>query len=692
MSQPSSGGGTSGERTILGHPVGLFLLFGVEMWERFSYYGMRALLALYLVAVIAAKQVGPGAYENIIEFEEKEPAKAAAVERTLGTQTRSVILAVGVPAEGGLHPSTTIGTPALRVTRATRIPDPANPDKSTWTPSPDDGSSVIVSGPVGGPFQNGTFAFLVTNPTDHTISCTIKIRRESDDVRTFYTINDNPDSITAEIKPDKDRAAGESPYTAVVTINDHDSGRNWTEARANTLYGWYTGLAYLLPILGGLLADKLIGTHRSMVIGSILIAIGHVILGISGMGDLAQSKLGLSVFIMGLAVIVLGTGHFKPNVSVMVGQLYPPGDPRRDGAFTIFYMGINLGAFLCAYVCGTLGEKVGWHWGFGSAAVGMLLGLGMYLWGKPRFLAGIGDAPRANATRTATFLFMLAMGAAVLFGVLYHAGLTDAIGRGMEWLQNNPKAGWGVVIGMIAGALAWVAWFLVQNRPEDRGPVITIFVFMLFNAVFWIGFEQAGSSINLFTKQNTDRMIGSFEVPASWFQSVNAGLIFIMAPLFAAIWTFLGKRKMNPSQPMKIFLGIFFLGVGYIFMVMAGRIAAGGAAKASMMLIFLLYFWHTVGELCLSPTGLSYVTKAAPAKFVSLLMGIWFVSSFIANLGGGLVAAQVKAVEEGRLKLPWSFGGQADFFFLFVVACTIASLLMLLLVPVMKKLMRNPND
>jgi len=373
---------------------------------------------------------------------------------------------------------------------------------------------------------------------------------------------------------------------------------------------------------------------------------------------------------------------------VMVGQLSPPGDPRRDGAFTIFYMGINLGAFLCAYVCGTLGEKVGWHYGFGSAAVGMTAGMLLYLWGRPRYLAGIGEAPRSGAGRIAMLMFAASLGLAALFALLYHVGLTRTISGAVEYLQSRPVLGWSVIGLLIAAILGWVGWFLAINRPEDRGPVITIFVFMLFNAVFWMGFEQAGSSINLFTKQNTDRFIGSFEIPASWFQSVNAGLIFIMAPLFAMLWTKLGRRGLNPSQPFKIFLGILFLGVGYLFMVRAGAIAAGGAQKASMFFILALYFWHTVGELCLSPTGLSYVTKTAPAKFVSLLMGIWFVSSFIANLGGGLVAAQVKAVEQGVYKLPWNFGGQGDFFFLFVVACAAAALFMLILTPIMKKLMR----
>ncbi|MDX2118816.1 MAG: peptide MFS transporter [Planctomycetota bacterium] len=521
------------EKTILGHPVGLFLLFLVEMWERFSYYGMRGLLVLYLIRATTGDEQG-------------------------------------------------------------------------------------------------------FNP-----------------------------------------------------------GRGWSKADASVLYGWYTGLAYLFPILGGIIADKMIGTHRSMLVGGLLISLGHIILGISGIPPLDHNAAGMSLFIMGLAVIVLGTGHFKPTVSVMVGQLYKEGDPRRDGAFTIFYMGINLGAFLCAFVCGTLGEKVGWHWGFGSAAVGMLLGLFLYMWGRPRFLSHVGEpAPekRAGANSASSLFFIGAVIISALFAVAYHFGATAQFSALMSSLQANPALGWSVVAALGLGIFAWVGWFLSINRPEDRGPVITIFVFMFFNAFFWLAFEQAGSSVNVFTEQNTDRMMGTFEVPATWFQSVNAGLIFILAPIFAAIWTNLGKVKLNPSQPVKIALGLIFLGIGFLFMVWAGKISAGGGAKAGMWLIFMTYFWHTVGELCLSPTGLSYVTKAAPVKFVSLLMGIWFVSSFIANLGGGLVASQVEAIEKGELKLPWNFGGQADFFFLFVVTSLGAGVVIFVLSPFLKKLMRNAND
>ena len=472
-------------------------------------------------------------------------------------------------------------------------------------------------------------------------------------------------------------------YLIAATDAAFNPGRGWAKSEASTLYGWYTGLAYLFPILGGIIADKLIGTHRSMVIGGLLIAIGHVVLGISGLGSLAESHLGMSVFVAGLAIIVLGTGHFKPSVSVMVGQLYKQGDPRRDGAFTIFYMGINLGAFLCAFVCGTLGEKVGWHWGFGAAAVGMIAGLLLYLALRPKYLADVGLPPDGRGASAPLFVVAnIVLGA--LFGLAYHQGALVAF--------QNLLSPW--VVGALAAViLGLVVWFVAVQEPDDRGPTASIFLFMAFNVFFWMAFEQAGSSINVFTEQNTNRNLLGMEVPATWFQSVNAGLIFLLAPFFAGLWTKLGTRGLDPSQPMKIALGLIFLGVGYLFMVWAGMTAAGGA-KASMLLIVFTYFWHTVGELCLSPTGLSYVTKVAPNRFVSLLMGVWLVSSFVANLAGGLIASKVEAIERGEIKLPWTFGGQADYFFLFVVTSIGVGLGVALFTPLLKKLIqgRDQND
>jgi POT family proton-dependent oligopeptide transporter len=697
--QDENPGGST--RTFLGHPPGLFVLFAVEMWERFSYYGMRGLLVLYLASVLAVHELEPGRYVNNIMFTETRqvdghdaPPHMAEGKPVVDSQSRVLEVDVGSP--GGTptaRPKPNSGTPVLQIQRLAKVPDPSNPKgKSTiWQPETSE-----TPGPVSLPIdlhkkpQDKEVAYRISNPSNENIKVVVEVQRDSAGA-SYFTVNDNTDLVSLVVEPDSKRAP-DKPVDVVLALNDYQSGRNWTDARANTLYGWYTGLAYLFPILGGLIADKLIGTHRSMLVGGVLISIGHIVLAISGLGALAHNNAGMSVFIMGLAVIVLGTGHFKPTVSVMVGQLYKEGDPRRDGAFTIFYMGINLGAFLCAFVCGTLGETVNWHLGFGSAAVGMLLGLGMYVGLKPVFLAGIGEAPRSGASRTALAFLVSSLLLSALAGAAFHFGVFAKVGDLIDYLQANSIAGWSVVGVLLAVSLIWMIAFVIENRPEDRGPVVSIFIFMFFNAFFWLAFEQAGTSINLFTKQNTDRMLGGFEVPATWFQSVNAGLIFILAPMFASLWTWLGRRRLNPSQPLKISLGLLFLGVGYIFMVMAGRAAAAPGVKASMLLILLTYFWHTVGELCLSPTGLSYVTKAAPVKFVSLLMGIWFISSFIANLGGGLVAAQVKNIETGAIKVPWNFGGQADFFFVFVLTSVIAGVVVLLLTPLLKKLMRHPDD
>ena len=521
---PSSSVGVESSPTLLGHPLGLFLLFCVEMWERFSYYGMRALLVLYLISAIS--------------------------------------------------------------------------------PQPD---------------ANG-FA--------------------------------NP-------------------------------GRGGSKAEASVLYGWYTGLAYLLPMAGGIIADKLIGTHRSMVLGGSIIALGHVVLAVSGFGELAHSQMGLSLFVFGLALIVLGTGHFKPCVSVMVGQLYPEKDPRRDGAFTIFYMGINLGAFLCAFVCGTLGETVGWHWGFGSAAVGMIAGLGMYLLLRSKYLDGIGDAPteRGGATAWSWLLGSIALSAGV--ACLFHYGFFGVLQSSFDGLGSNANLLVGAVLFAAVLAAAWFTW---KQQPEDRGPTASIFIFLVFNVFFWLAFEQAGSSMNVFAAEKTDRHIGSWEMPTTWLQSVNPGVIIFMGPVFAALWTWLGKRKMNPSQPAKIGFGLILLGLGFGVLTWGAATATEAGAKASVLFLLVTYFLHTLGELCISPTGLSYVTKAAPVRHVSLLMGIWFVSSFVANLAGGLIASRVEAIERGEIKLPWHFGGQADFFFLFVVTSLSSGLLILALTPWLKPL------
>jgi proton-dependent oligopeptide transporter, POT family len=476
-----------------------------------------------------------------------------------------------------------------------------------------------------------------------------------------------------------------SPMSALMADGKPNTnpGRGWSEGDASNLAGWYTGLAYLLPIMGGLIADRLIGTHRSMVVGGLLIALGHIVLAVSGLGDMGHSDFGMTVFVGGLALIIIGTGHFKPSVSVMVGQLYKPGDPRRDGAFSIFYMGINLGAFICPYVCGTLGEKVGWHWGFGSAAVGMLAGLGIYLLFREKYLSGIGLPSHGTGSKAPLFFFN-GVAIAALVAAAFHFGILKQI----DTILSNR-----FVYGALAACgLAWMIYFVVRQKHEDRGPVASIFVFMLFNVLFWAGFEQASTSINFFTEAKTDRMVGSFEVPTSWFQSINPLGILLLAPVFVMLWQFLGKRRMNPSQPAKIGYGLILLAVGYICMTMAAMRAKTDPAKAGMFLVAATYIIHTLGELCLSPTGLSYVTKAAPRHAVSLLMGVWFLSSFVGNLAAGKLAALARPIERGEYKTPFGLGGQADFFVWFIIIPLIAGVAILAATPVLKKLLRNPTD
>lgn len=470
-------------------------------------------------------------------------------------------------------------------------------------------------------------------------------------------------------------------------------GRGWSQAEASNLTGWYGGMAYLLPILGGLIADKLIGTHRSMLVGGLLIALGHITLGLSGIGALAQNDMGMSIFVMGLALIVIGTGHFKPSVSVMVNQLYPQGDPRQQGAFGIFYMGINLGAFLGTFFVGLLGERYGWHWGFTLAAVGMGLGLLNYMQFREKYLKGIGLPPDGKGATAPMFLVGGIVLAAVV-GVGFHFGALKAI----DGFFSHDWVFWTLIVG----GISWALWFTLKQEKGDKGPVASIFIFMLFNFLFWLAFEQAATSINFFTDEKMNRALGSgpepFLVPTSWFQNINPFTIILLSPVFGIMWAYVARRKLPFPQPVKIGLGLILLGLGYVFMVMAGKQVVKPGALAAMWLIFATYFLHTIGELFLSPTGLSYVSKAAPKKYASLLMGVWFISSFLAYTVGGKLAGHADAStidQQTFFFQKWGIdmgGGYANFFFLFVALSVGGGVLIILLTPLLRKLMRDPND
>lgn len=360
-------------------------------------------------------------------------------------------------------------------------------------------------------------------------------------------------------------------------------GFGWDSGTALKIYGYYTGLVYLTPLLGGYIADRWLGQRRAVTLGGVLMMFGHFLMAVPG--EIA--------FFAALGLLILGNGFFKPNISTMVGGLYEQKDPRRDGAFTIFYMGINLGAFFSPLVCGTLGEKIGWHYGFAAAGVGMAFGLIAYLALQKKLLGNIGNAP-------------------------------TKLERSAAKAADAP----------------------LTKKEYDRIMVILILAF--FTIFFWTAFEQAGGLMSLYTDTKVDRMLGTFQVPTSWFQSINPMLIVLLGPVFSIMWTRLGASGRNPSSPVKMALGLIILGVGFLFMLGAAR-QAEGTGKAAMYWVVMAYAFHTLGELCLSPVGLSMVTKLAPLKYASLLMGVWLLSSFVANLAAGYVGSYSEKLGEFQL-------------------------------------------
>lgn len=347
--------------------------------------------------------------------------------------------------------------------------------------------------------------------------------------------------------------------------------------KAGSIYGMYTGLVYSTPLIGGYIADSYLGSKKCILAGALLMMLGHF----------AMVFPDLPFFYTALGLLIIGNGFFKPNISTLVGKLYPEGDGRRDAGFTIFYMGINIGAFLAPLICGTLGEKIGFHYGFGMAGIGMLIGTLIYLWGQNKYCKNIGNAPDNK---------------------------TSKISRDVE---NKPLT------------------YIEKQR------VAVIFILMFFSIFFWVSFEQAGSSLTLFADRSTDRIIPflNWEFPVSYFQSINPLFIILFAPLFSRMWVELSNRGKNPSVPLKFSAGLMLVSFGFVLMVAASMISET-AGKISFLWLIAVYLFHTLGELCISPVGLSVVTKLAPVKFASMLMGTWFLASFAANLTAGLFAGK----------------------------------------------------
>jgi proton-dependent oligopeptide transporter, POT family len=387
------------------------------------------------------------------------------------------------------------------------------------------------------------------------------------------------------------------------------------DGRANLIYGAYTSLVYITPVLGGYLADRYLGQRRAVLFGGILLMCGHFLMAVEGTGG--QNDPIINIFWTALAFIIVGSGFLKANISVMVGQLYRLTDTRRDGAYTIFYMGINLGAAVGTILVGYLGETIGWAYGFGLAGIGMLAGLIVFVLGRPT-LRGAGEPPKPLTKNTEWTLYGVGIAAvAVIWGLIQYQDVIQTL---------------LIISGiMLLGYVLYEA-FKLDKEPRER--IFAILFLIALNPIFWGLFEQAGGSINLYT----DRFVDRAGVPASLFQSINPIYILLLAPLFAGLWVMLGRRGAEPSAPAKFALALLQVGAGFLVFVWgANAFPVGPEAKTAVMFVFLLYLLHTTGELCLSPVGLSAMNRLAPAYMASLIMGAWFYMTAVGNFVAGKI-------------------------------------------------------
>jgi POT family proton-dependent oligopeptide transporter len=430
------------------------------------------------------------------------------------------------------------------------------------------------------------------------------------------------------------------------------------DSKSNLIYGAYTSLVYITPVLGGYLADRYLGQRKAVLFGGILIALGHFFMAVEGTGG--QSDPTINVFWMALALIIVGTGFLKANISVMVGQLYNLTDTRRDGAYTIFYMGINVGAAVGTILVGYLGETIGWKYGFGLAGIGMVAGLVVFVFGKS-LLRGAGEPPVALAKNTEYLLYAIGVGSvAVIWALIQYQDVIQGL----------------LVVSGIA-LLGYVLYESFKLPKEPRERMFAILFLISLNPLFWGLFEQAGGSMNLFT----DRFVDRSGVPASIFQSINPIFIMLMAPVFAGLWVWLGRRRAEPSAPAKFGLALAQMGLANLVLVW-GAEAYGVAALTPVILVFAYYFFATTAELCLSPVGLSAMNRLAPKFLASLIMGAWFYMTAVGNFVAGKIG-EATGGHDGEM----SKQGLLDIYELFGWVSIGVAAAVLVLSPVVKRWM-----
>ncbi|MEM7483592.1 MAG: peptide MFS transporter [Bacteroidota bacterium] len=458
--------------------------------------------------------------------------------------------------------------------------------------------------------------------------------------------------------------------TAKTLENNPQSGLGWTVTEALALYGWYTMLVYVMSIPGGFLADRYLGQKKAVTIGAILLTIGHGILAIDD----------LWAYYTGLGFVILGVGMLKPNISTMVGGLYGKKDIRRDKGFSIFYVGINLGSFLASLSVGLVAKAYGWHYGFGMAGIGMLLGLLVYLYGQ-RYLLHVGNPPTVEEKSSdislgelfsQLFKSPLQLGIVVLL-------LAYSIYAGFTY-EGPDNWGFGVLfifLSLITGMMMMI--YKNLNGKVEKDKYVVLLLSLLMVIVFWGCFEQMGGLMNLYAQEKTNRMLLGWEVPAAWFQSANPGFIILFAVGVASFWA---RRKLKGKEATSLFkmaVGVIIMGVGFAYMVFASLQYEENGSSAMYWLV-LAYLFHTLGELCLSPVSLSFFTKLAPVRYMALMMGVYWAATGLGNKVAGVIGES--SVKAGELKV---FGG----LFLFAV---LFGLLVLLLLKPLKRLTHGAED
>ncbi|MBK7764544.1 MAG: peptide MFS transporter [Bacteroidetes bacterium] len=469
------------------------------------------------------------------------------------------------------------------------------------------------------------------------------------------------------------------------------------DADASEIYGSYTGLVYLTPLLGGYLCDKFLGNRRSIIIGGLLMALGQFIMFMSAS---AGAEGGVTLMWMGLTALIIGNGFFKPNISTMVGQLYPANDRRIDSAFTIFYMGINLGAFFSPLVCGSMDFK----WGFLAACVGMLIGLVTFILFQKTYLISEEGKEIGLPVKTLDIksILMILGSIGIIFFMLnfkqmFKGVMVDLPALGMINVGNIE-----IISLFIYGAMIAMPIIILTDKSLTKiemKRIVVIFILAFFVIFFWGAFEQAGASLTLFADRQTERTLFGWEMPASYFQSVNPLAVIALAPIFTMIWGFLYARKLEPSSSKKMAIGLALVALGYIVIAIAVK-GLGLGDKVSMWWLFGLYIIHTMGELCLSPIGLSMVSKLAPLRLSSLMMGTWFLANAAANKFAGTLSALIppsgepepgKVIEYPSF-LSMEITNLYQFFMLFIIMTGVAAGILFLLSSWLQSMIEEKHD